>query len=210
MGTIVTIATVGEADDAVRRAFEWFRDVEARCSRFDGSSELSRLSANAGAAVPVSALVFEALCFALHVADISAGAFDPVVGGAMAACGFNRHYVTGAAAPVPANLDGAATFRDVILDPVAQTVTLVRPLALDLGGVAKGLPSTSRRRNWRAFGISRSTPVAICTSAARTTKAQTGPWGYVTRARTARSLKSSASRIEPCVLQVTTNAAIIY
>jgi thiamine biosynthesis lipoprotein len=139
MGTIVTIATVGDHGDAVVRAFEWFREVEARCSRFDVASELSQLSATAGRAVEVSDLVFEALRFAVHVADISGGAFDPVIGGAMIARGFNRHYMTGEPAPFQAHLDDSATFRDVALDVETKTVTLLRPLSLDLGAVAKGL-----------------------------------------------------------------------
>jgi thiamine biosynthesis lipoprotein len=139
MGTIVTIATVGDHDEAVGRAFAWFHEVEARCSRFDAGSELSQLSATAGRAVEVSDLVFDALRFAVHVAEISGGAFDPVVGGAMIARGFNRHYLTGETALLPENIDGTATFRDIALDPEAKTVTILRPLALDLGGVAKGL-----------------------------------------------------------------------
>lgn len=137
MGTIVTIATVGEAADAVGRAFEWFRDVESRCSRFDAASELSQLTA-VDSATPVSDLLFEALRFALHVAEISDGAFEPVVGGAMHARGFNRNYLTGEAMPPPA-VDATATFRDVVLDADRKTVTLLKPLRLDLGGVAKGM-----------------------------------------------------------------------
>ncbi|TAK16225.1 MAG: FAD:protein FMN transferase [Acidobacteria bacterium] len=139
MGTIVTIATVGDAGDAVTRAFDWFRQVEARCSRFDLSSELSLISAAPGKAIPVSDLVFEALRFALHVAEVSGGAFDPVVGGAMAARGFNRHYLTGDRLLPRTDLQADATFRDVALDARDKTVTLQRPLTLDLGGLAKGL-----------------------------------------------------------------------
>lgn len=139
MGTIVTIATVGAADDAVDRAFDWFREVEARCSRFDPVSELSFVSTSAGTAVPVSDLFFETLRFALHFAEITGGAFDPVVGGAMNRRGFNRHYLTGTTVMAPGDAGETATFRDVILDAEARTVTLLRPLMLDLGAVAKGL-----------------------------------------------------------------------
>lgn len=153
MGTIVTIALVINADsagdgaavmssdtgDAVDRAFAWFRHVEARCSRFDPASELSGVSsAPVKTPVPVSDLVFEALRFALQVAEMSDGAFDPVVGAAMAARGFNRHYATGDVIAT-AGQHGEATFRDVLLDPGARTVTLQTPLVLDLGAVAKGL-----------------------------------------------------------------------
>lgn len=141
MGTIVTIATVDEHDDAVTRAFEWFREVEARCSRFDPNSELSQVSATADRAVPVSDLVFEALRFAVHVAEISEGAFDPAVGGAMLARGFNRHYMTGeeVKGTVPPVRGQSPSYRDIVLDAGAKTVTLLRPLVLDLGAVAKGL-----------------------------------------------------------------------
>lgn len=139
MGTIVTIATVGEAADDVARAFAWFHEVEARCSRFDRTSEIARLSRRIKEPVEVSDLVFEALRFAVHVAETSDGAFDPVVGGAMAARGFSRNYLTSEVVPPPANLDNAATFRDLVLDPKSKTVTLLRPLMLDLGAVAKGL-----------------------------------------------------------------------
>ena len=98
MGTIVTIATVREAREAVERAFEWFREVEARCSRFNPNSELSQLSSTVDQPVHVSGLVFEALRFAIQVAEMAGGAFDPVVGGAMLAKGFNRHYAGGEAA----------------------------------------------------------------------------------------------------------------
>jgi thiamine biosynthesis lipoprotein len=138
MGTIVTIATVGEHPDAVAGAFEWFREVEARCSRFDRHSELSKLSAATGQHLHVSDLVFEALRFAIHVAEITGGAFDPVVGGAMLARGFNRHYITGEPVEPCADSDGA-TFRDIDIDAKEKTVTLRRPLVLDLGAVAKGL-----------------------------------------------------------------------
>jgi thiamine biosynthesis lipoprotein len=56
----------------------------------------------------------------------------------MSSLGFTRHYQTGAESPAdPATAD--ATFRDVRLDVRARTVTLARPVTLDLGGVAKGL-----------------------------------------------------------------------
>ena len=139
MGTIVTIATVGDHEDAVFRAFEWFHDVEARCSRFDAESELSKLSATIGIAVGVSDLLFETLRFALDVAEMSGGAFDPVVGGAMIARGFNRNYLTGVTTSEPERVATGATFKDVSLDAENKTVTLGRPLVLDLGGVAKGL-----------------------------------------------------------------------
>jgi len=124
---------------ATSRAFGWFREVEQRCSRFDPDSELASLSRTAGVAIPVSDLLFRAIEFALAVAQESDGAFDPTVGRTLERHGFDRNYRTGERivrdpAPLP-----DATYRDVVLDPTARTVTLLRPLVLDLGAVAKGL-----------------------------------------------------------------------
>jgi thiamine biosynthesis lipoprotein len=147
MGTVVTIEVPGpdegadaiaRRDAALDRAFDWCRLVEARCSRFDPNSELSRLSASVGVAVNVSDLVFRALEFACALAVESGGAFDPTVGAALAAAGFDRHYETGVPTASPVAAEGA-NYRDVILDPSAMTVTVQRPLQLDLGAVAKGL-----------------------------------------------------------------------
>jgi hypothetical protein len=53
MGTLVTIHVVRPgADDAIERAFGWFREIEARCSRFDEQSELVQLTTRVGVPVP--------------------------------------------------------------------------------------------------------------------------------------------------------------
>jgi thiamine biosynthesis lipoprotein len=166
MGTFVTIDTPPGFDAAVDRAFGWFREIEARCSRFDAASELTQLSQRVGEAVPVSPIVFEAVRFALAVAEDTDGAFDPTVGAAMAARGFDRNYRTGervagstsrgSNAPrnpayeptdvgrVPPSTQSTrggpgVSYRDVEVDVDRQTITLLRPLMLDLGAVAKGL-----------------------------------------------------------------------
>jgi thiamine biosynthesis lipoprotein len=145
MGTFVTIKVVARQaersrgwEEAVERAFNWFHAIEERCSRFDPSSELMQLTAHAGAAVPVSAIVYEAVRFALAVAEETGGAFDPTVGHQLEERGFNREHRSGATirTPIP---PGPVSYRDVVLDPDRQTITLVRPLILDLGAVAKGL-----------------------------------------------------------------------
>jgi thiamine biosynthesis lipoprotein len=129
MGTIVTIHVVQPAgalvDAAIDRAFGWFREIEACCSRFRGDSELTRLTTQIGAPVPVSAIVFEVVRFALMVAEESGGAFDPAVRG--------------------------GNYRDVELGPDRQTITLRRPLTLDLGGVAKGLAVDTAARELAPF-----------------------------------------------------------
>jgi FAD:protein FMN transferase len=140
MGTIVTIHVVGnDTDDAIERAFGWFREIEARCSRFDEHSELAQLSTQIGVPVPASPILFEAVRFSLLVAEETSGAFDPTVGLLMQAHGFTREYRTGQTVRSTVALDGDVSYRDVEVDANERTITLHKPLLLDLGSVAKGL-----------------------------------------------------------------------
>jgi thiamine biosynthesis lipoprotein len=148
MGTIVSIDVVeggagdadgAERDAAVNRAFDWFREIERMCNRFDPDSELRRLTARPNTPVRVSDGLFALLEFALAVAEDTGGAFDPTVGRRMEARGFNRDYRTGEAIQPSGVPDDAVTYRDVHLDRANRTIAIERPLLLDLGAVAKGL-----------------------------------------------------------------------
>ena len=152
MGTFVTIHVVGpaagekpEADSrllrekAVERALEWFDRVEERCTRFEAGSEMMRLTAQVGVPVRVSTILYEAVQFALAVAEESGGAFDPTVGYAMETRGFNREYRSGRQISTALGRSRTVSYRDIRLDPERKTITLLRPLILDLGAVAKGL-----------------------------------------------------------------------
>jgi FAD:protein FMN transferase len=143
MGTIVTIHVVEEtpgAHDAIERAFGWFRDIEARCTRFDAGSELMQLCAGAGEAVQVSPTVFEAVRFAIAVAADTGGAFDPVITKMGRDSGnISRGHRRG------------ASYRDVEIDDDARTIALRRPLTIDLGAVAKGLAVDAAARELRSL-----------------------------------------------------------
>ncbi len=121
MGTVVSIE-VDAPEAAVMRAFEWFRQVEAVCSRFDAGSELRRLPV--GEPTPATPILYEAVSFALKVAQETDGAFDPTLGSRMAARGYNRHYATRVATDAPGTQ--GASFRDVVLDAGDQTILLKR------------------------------------------------------------------------------------
>jgi thiamine biosynthesis lipoprotein len=157
MGTLVSIQIVGDdrpldqRHAAVERAFDWFSSVEACCSRFDPSSELHALIDRPGEAVPVSTTLFEAVRFAAAMAEESHGAFDPVVGAAMESRGFNQHYASAETAASGVADDPAATYRDIVLDPTRSTITLTRPMLLDLGAVAKGLAVDMAARELAGF-----------------------------------------------------------
>lgn len=148
MGTVVTVHIVGrgtsyaeriEREESAASALAWFDEVERVCSRFDPQSELSQLSTRIGVRVPVSDLLFEAVGFAIAVAEESGGAFDPTLGLELEARGFNREHRSGATVRTTLERDDNASYRDVELGADEKTIMLARPLLLDLGGVAKGL-----------------------------------------------------------------------
>jgi thiamine biosynthesis lipoprotein len=159
MSTVVTVQVVGASTtpterDAraagVARALEWFAHVEAACSRFDAASELRGLSTNFGVPVAVSPMLFHALSFSLAVARDTDGAFDPTIGRQMEALGFNRSHRDDAVVTSPFD-NTPVSFRDIELDDVQHTVCINRPLALDLGAVAKGLAIDLASRELDAF-----------------------------------------------------------
>jgi thiamine biosynthesis lipoprotein len=150
MGTFVTIHVVSdEADAALDSAFAWFHRIERVCSRFDPASELTGLTRRAGDSVRVSTILYEAVQFALRVAEETDGAFDPTVGGRMEANGFDRDHRTGARVESAIDRDARVSYRDVHLDRERQTIRLQRPLVLDLGAVAKGLAVDMAARELR-------------------------------------------------------------
>ncbi len=143
MGTVVTIRLVGgvPADRPVRaqRALDWFMRVEDCCSRFDQSSELRKLVRHVGQPFAPSEILFEAIRFAVAVARASDGAFDPTIGTSMESRGFDVSWHSGDRAGTNLPVDESVTWRDVEVDEEEHTITLHRPLLLDLGAVAKGL-----------------------------------------------------------------------
>ncbi len=173
MGTVVTIEIVGhdandqqrrDREDAIARALGWFEQVERECSRFEPESVISKLATRAGEAVAVSALVYEAVRVALAVAAETDGAFDPTIGALLETGGFDENYRSGRRVSTCVDRDGAhigvdqdnagdtsPNFRDVHLDDDRRTVTLDRPLLLDLGAVAKGLAIDLAARELEPF-----------------------------------------------------------
>ena len=154
MGTVVTIRVLRsgcEAAAALDRAFGWFHEIEQRCSRFNPGSELRQLTVHAGVARPVSAILYEAVQFALMAAEVSGGAFDPTVGHLMRERGFNRDYRSGEIDSSSCTAGRDVTYRDVQLDAKRRTITLGRPLTLDLGAVVKGLAVDAAACELRPF-----------------------------------------------------------
>ncbi len=142
MNTDVAVAapSLDEAGEMrlAERVAALFAERERRFSRFRADSELSRLNRAAGP-VAVSEEMFTALDRARRFVALSEGLFDPAVGGALAALGYDRSFAPGAldrdAAPGDAR---RASLRELTLDADARTVTRPAHVQIDLGGVIKG------------------------------------------------------------------------
>jgi thiamine biosynthesis lipoprotein len=114
-------------------------NLEKVASRFRVDSEISRLQSAGGRDVVVSADLLALLEVALRAAQVTDGAVDPTVGGAMNRLGYDRDFseivggVTGAMpdrAPVPG-------WKTIELDIPTRTVRIPAHTQLDLGATAK-------------------------------------------------------------------------
>jgi thiamine biosynthesis lipoprotein len=135
----------GPAGAARLLAGAWARieTLEGRWSRFRPDSEVSVLNRHGGAPVAVSADTVALVTHALAAWDMTDGRFDPTVGTAIAALGYDRDFgeVSHGTQPAP---DGAGAGPapgpgGIDLDPAAGTVTLPPGVRFDPGGIGKGL-----------------------------------------------------------------------
>jgi FAD:protein FMN transferase len=133
LGTLVEISAAGleesELNAAVGAAFAAIERVQKLMSVHAADSELSVVNGHAARrCVPVSPETFEVLGRADRLAAESHGAFDYAVAPLLARWDL-----------LPASLERKTTgsWRDVRLLP-GRRVRFLQPLALDLGGIAKG------------------------------------------------------------------------
>lgn len=142
MNTAVTVAAPTLDDHAgLRLANEiaaMFAETERRFSRFRDDSELSQLNRATGP-ITVSREMMEVLRDARRYVAETGGVFDPTMGAALRAAGYDRSFSPNAldrAAPVtpPAH----ASFTELVLEE--HTCRVLRPphLYIDLGGFLKG------------------------------------------------------------------------
>lgn len=131
LGTFVEIG-LHDGDAAVfARAFEKVEHVQHRMSAHAADSDLAEISRNAHHRwVNVDSATAEVIRLSMQWAALSDGAFDPVRAGVALIHSGRRPAFTDEAP------DPTATWRDVELDGLR--IRAARPLAIDLGGVAKG------------------------------------------------------------------------
>jgi thiamine biosynthesis lipoprotein len=140
MGTDAHLVVVGGDDAILRRGETHVRELEQRWSRFLETSEISMLNRHAGHPVVVSADTFDLVHKAVAAWELSNGCFDPTVGAALIAHGYDRDFsmlaATVPATPRTAPAPGAAAIE---LMPEINVIAVPLGVTLDPGGIGKGL-----------------------------------------------------------------------
>jgi FAD:protein FMN transferase len=150
LGTVVEIEisadrSVDDLHAAIDEAFAVIEQVHGLMSYHDAGSELSRLNRTAYLnAQRVDPRTYAVLQAALQLAQLSGGAFDPCV-----AC---RLEVLEILPRVAGPVDEGATWQDIELGD-GQRVRFLRPLRLDLGGIAKGFAVDTALEKLQELGI---------------------------------------------------------
>ncbi|GAA1850807.1 FAD:protein FMN transferase [Microbacterium koreense] len=132
IGTVWEIETDEPLDDDLRRAVaSLIGTFDAEWSRFRVDSVISRIAEGGRAAAPVDTVAMLDLYSALSTA--TRGAVQPLVGGALAARGYDAASSLRdiGAAPAPAHWHDTLTWD-------AETLALERPAIIDVGAVGKG------------------------------------------------------------------------
>jgi thiamine biosynthesis lipoprotein len=160
MGTEFVVYLDAEDGVQARACFDAVFDeidrLEITFSRFQRSSELSRLNRHAGEGpVVTDPEVFELVATALDLSEKTGGAFDLTVGRLTRAWGF-----AGGQPRIPEQSELAAAkelvgWGNVILDAEWRTVQFARPgVELDLGAIAKGYAVDRAIDMLRSLGVS--------------------------------------------------------
>ncbi|HVC04388.1 MAG TPA: FAD:protein FMN transferase [Candidatus Acidoferrales bacterium] len=129
------------ATSAVERVIE---SIDVTCSRFRDDSELSILLAGAGRhESTVSETLGQAIATALRAAELTDGAVDPTVGGAVRNAGYTVDFGALApdGAPIALTVHPVPGWRQITYFPATRTVEIPAGVEIDLGATAKALAS---------------------------------------------------------------------
>ena len=139
LGSRCELLAVGLDAERLERAAGWVRAMHARLTRFDESSELSRLNAAAGAWFPVSDELEHLLRESLRAWEVSTGLVNVAVLPALLGLGYTRSLSLGPPSPV-VDAEPAAPVPDLpdVLEVVPGRARVEPGAAIDLGGIAKG------------------------------------------------------------------------
>jgi thiamine biosynthesis lipoprotein len=138
------VVTDGARDGDELLAAAWARveQLEARWSRFRPDSEVSALNRHAGTPVTVSRETIALVRHAVAAWELTGGRFDPTVGAALVAHGYDRDFdalASAGGAPPPGSPAPTPGPAGIGIDVRSSEVTLPAGVVFDPGGIGKGL-----------------------------------------------------------------------
>ena len=134
------VMTLGASQRAVADAVALLERLERLWSRFLPTSDISRLNLSDGFPTAVAPETIVLLQTMQEAHRLTGGAFDPTVLRALVAHGYGASRVDDSRRTLLADAaDSAGGFCDVDVDPLGELVTVPAGLALDAGGIGKGL-----------------------------------------------------------------------
>jgi FAD:protein FMN transferase len=137
----VVVVTAGDGNALVAAAWARIDQLESRWSRFRTDSEVSTMNRCAGRPVTVSRDTVALVDHALAAWRLTDGCFDPTVGAALVAHGYDRDLaeVVARGGAAPEHTEPAPGPTGIALDRVTLTVMLPIGMTFDPGGIGKGL-----------------------------------------------------------------------
>ncbi len=157
MGCTMTVQVAASddlADVALDAAIAHIQTAEHSWSRFDPTSELSRLNAHSGRWVTVSPTLWGPLSEALTQSAATNGLYDPTILYAIQAAGYERSFDDLAAevGPVAKTHAQPGQWRALKLAEAKCQIKLPPNVGIDLGGIGKGLVAAQVIELLRPFG----------------------------------------------------------
>jgi thiamine biosynthesis lipoprotein len=139
----------GAASDAAREAKRRLRTWHRQFSRFEPDSELARVNADPRAAVAVSPMMAALADTVLVLGALTGGLVDGTLVDEVERAGYDRPH-EGDSVPLavalslapprrPAGPSARAGWRELSVDPAAETIMRRPGVRIDSGGIAKGL-----------------------------------------------------------------------
>jgi len=140
MGTHGNLVVYGDSPArGAAHVLERLAELERRWSRFRPDSEISRINAAEGEPVAIEPDTVMLLSRAIQAWRRTGGLFDPTVGAAMIAHGYDRDFASVGGPRNPAVTEATRGCGGIQLDIARGRVRVPRGTCLDPGGIGKGL-----------------------------------------------------------------------
>lgn len=154
LGTTVHLVFYSDNDELAaslaQQCFQYIRELNSIFSDYIDDSELNQLcNKPLNQAHKVSEPLFTVIARAQEISAKSNGAFDITIGTQTKRWRQRQSEFL----PSPST-SSHVSYRDLKLDPLQQSITLLAPLQLDLGGIAKGYIADQLMHRIKAAGLS--------------------------------------------------------